>query len=177
MKDYSVNLKQLDPTLFKNGIANRNQGVSEAERKFIEWLRVNAQEGVTYVSPEGHLVDGTSIIRSRKFMKSATNSNHTIKPSVLNSLSKDTVELKKKVVNLDLSKVEKKITAPIQVSEAERKFLDWVRVNAKEGVTYVSPEGHLFDGTSLVRSKKMLEQFVKKIDATEVVNIIKKFKI
>ena len=59
MKDYSVNLKQLDPTLFKNGIANRNQGVSEAERKFIEWLRVNAQEGVTYVSPEGHLVDGT----------------------------------------------------------------------------------------------------------------------
>lgn len=69
MKDYSVNLKQLDPALFNNGIAKRNQGVSEAERKFLDWVRVNAKEGVTYVSPEGHLFDGTGFKMLKQFIK------------------------------------------------------------------------------------------------------------
>ena len=86
MKNYNLISKLVLPASKKNSIVNIKQGLSEseAERKFFEWVRVNAKEGMTYISPDGHLVDGTSFARARQLEKSVAN---ITKPKMLNFLS------------------------------------------------------------------------------------------
>ena len=72
MSEYNVNTKQFDPSMFKSAIGKGNYTPSQAEKEFFEWIEKNAQAGRTYVSPEGHMVHGDDIIRSREFTKSIT---------------------------------------------------------------------------------------------------------
>lgn len=72
MSEYNVNTKQFDPSMFKSAISKGNYTPSQAEKEFFEWIEKNAQAGRTYVSPEGQMVHGDDIIRSREFTKSIT---------------------------------------------------------------------------------------------------------
>ena len=86
------------PTMLKNGISTGNIELSQAEKEFFAWLEKNAQAGRTYVSPEGHMVHGDDIIRSREFTKSITkkinlkNVTNLIKKVRAQSYSYDNIE-------------------------------------------------------------------------------------
>jgi len=73
MGEYNINTKQFDSSMYKNAIGRGNYTPLQAEKEFFEWLEKNAKAGRTYVSPEGHMVCGDDIIRTREFTKSITN--------------------------------------------------------------------------------------------------------
>ena len=74
MSEYDVTKRsvQIDPSMMKKGISKGNLELSEADKKFFEWLDRNVQAGRTYVTPSGHMVRGDDVIRSREFTKSIT---------------------------------------------------------------------------------------------------------
>ena len=181
MSKYNVNTKQFDPSMFKNAIGKGNYTPSQAEKEFFEWVEKNAQAGCTYVSPEGHMVRGDDIIRSREFTKSITKSNVIPQDvqkemkgvNIKGALSKDTVELKTKPTMLKNG-----ISAGnIELSQAEKEFFEWIEKNAQAGRTYVSPEGHMVRGDDIIRSREFTKSITKKINLKNVSNLIKKVRV
>lgn len=179
MSEYNVNTKQFDPSMFKNAIGNGNYTPSQAEKEFFAWLEMNAQAGCTYVSPEGHIVHGDDIIRSRQFRKSITNvvpqdvQKEMKGVNIKGALSKDTVELKTKPTMLKNG-----ISAGnIELSQAEKKFFEWIEKNAQAGRTYVSPEGHMVRGDDIIRSREFTKSITKKINPKNVTNLIKQVRV
>ena len=148
--------------------------LTDADLKFRNWLEANAREGATYVSPDGHLVNGTDYIRSREFVRQNTVSNavkEEMKGISLRSLSDDTVALSTKTyVNKPFAKPIAKATH----SEADKKFFEWLRMNARPEATYISPSGHMVRGADILESRKFLNKIAKNFNLENLGNFIKK---
>ena len=168
MSVYNINTQKIDPSMFKNTIISKNNLIlSPEEINFMKWVENNAEAGKTYVSPEGHLVHGNDIIRSRQNRKSNTKvvpqgapqGVHKEKSYInIRDFSKDTVEIKTKPNTLKNKISNSKVNIPL----AEKKFMNWVKRNAEAGKTYVSPEGHLVHGDDIIRWRNTLKALLKR---------------
>ncbi|MBR2430407.1 hypothetical protein IKB17_02955 [bacterium] len=188
MSEYDVTKRsvQIDPSMMKKGISKGNLELSEADKKFFEWLDRNVQAGRTYVTPSGHMVRGDDVIRSREFTKSITNViPQDVKQemqgiNMKSALPKDTVELGAKAIlptSTDLSALQAKSVVTRELSEADKKFFEWLDRNVQAGRTYVTPSGHMVRGDDVIRSREFTKSITKKIKVENVANLIKKVKV